>query len=159
MSAGRVLHSETRAAVILRVALGASAFVIAVLAVLLPADLQVRIILGFTAAANVLLLLALHSLTIEVREDALELRFGVGLLRRRYPIEKIASAASRPWSWLRGAGVRVGLRSTAYLVAPGEVIELQLVSGWRILFTCADSRRLLQALEAAGVPTAASKGR
>lgn len=105
MSTGRILHSETNPAVILRIALGTSVILTLAVAAFLPADAQVRLIICLAAAAEFLLLYALRDLSIEVRDDALELKFGPGLIRPSYPIEKIASAERREWSWLRGAGV------------------------------------------------------
>lgn len=159
MKPDRVHYTETQPATTLRIVLGGSAFVIIAIAALIPADLQVRLILLSAAAAELLVLFALHSLTIEVRADALELRFGAGLVRRRYPIESIASAALRDWAWWRGSGVRVGFRGTIYLVSRGDVIEIRLVSGWKVFFSCGDGRKLLRALDEAGVPDTDPGGR
>jgi hypothetical protein len=147
----RVLHRETRPATILRVVLGGSAIAILAVAALLPADPAVRMLVASAAAAELLILFALHSLTIEVREDALELRFGPGWLRRRYAIADIASARLREWRWLQGAGVRVGTRGTIYLVAKGDVVELTLKSGRWICVSALEARKLLRALGDAGV--------
>lgn len=147
----RVLYRETRPATILRVVLGGSAAIVLAVAVLLPAEPQLRALVASAALLELLLLLFLHQLVIEVREDVLELRFGWGWIRRRYAIADLASARFREWSWLQGPGVRVGVRCSRYLVARGEVVELHLKSGWRILLGTADARKLLRALGEAGV--------
>lgn len=152
MSNPRILYSESHPAVILRAALGGSAMVMLAVAAFLPADLQVRLVIMCAALAELILLFALRTLTIEVRTDALELRFGPGWIRRTYAIGQIASAEFREWSWRRGAGVRVGFTGSIYLVARGDVVELRLQSGRRIFFSAADARRVLRALGETGVP-------
>lgn len=151
MSSSRILYAETLPAMILRVALGGSAMLIFSVAALLPAEPTIRILIALTGVAELLVMFALNSLTIEVREDALELRFGSGWLRRSYPIEKIASAKAQKWSWLRGAGIHMGLRGSMYLLTRGEVVEMRLESGWRIVFSCESAQRVLRALSEAGV--------
>lgn len=151
MSGARTFHVETVPATILRLALGGSAMMIFAVAAFLPAELQVRVMIALAAVAELLLLLVLHSMTIEVRADALELRFGAGVFRRRYPIAAIAGAAHHAWTWRSGAGVRVGLGSTIYLVARGDVVEIRLQSGRRILFSALDGRKVVRALGEAGV--------
>ena len=151
MSGGRLLHVETVPATILRVALGGSAMMIFAVAAFLPAELQVRVIIALAGVAELLLLIVLHSMTVEVRSDALELRFGAGVFRRRYPIGTIAAAAFHAWTWRSGAGVRLGLSGTIYLVARGDIVEIRLQSGRRILFSAADGRKVVRALGEAGV--------
>ena len=151
MSGARTLHVETVPASILRVALGGSAMMIFAVAAFLPAEPQVRAIIALAGVAELLMLIVLHSMTIEVRADALELRFGAGVFRRRYPIGAIAAAAFREWTWRSGAGVRVGLGGTIYLVARGDIVELRLGSGRRILFSAANGRKVVRALGEAGV--------
>lgn len=149
--ARRVLYQETRPAIILRAALGGSAMVMLALAVLLTEELQVRLILGLAAAAELAILFALHSMTVEIGTDGLRLRFGAGWIERRWEIGRIVSARAREWSWLRGAGLRVGLRTTTYLVTRGEVLEIGLEGGRRLLISVADARRACRALADSGV--------
>ncbi len=148
-----MLYGETRPATLIRYFLGGSGVIILGLAFFLPFAPMIRGVLGACALLELLLAFAFHSLSIELNRTELSLSFGPGWFHRRYTIEKIASARLRDWAWWRGAGVRVGVKRSQYIVGAGDVVEIQLQSGWKIFLGCLDGRKLLAGLVELGVPS------
>src|SRR4051794_8025867 len=81
---------------------------------LLPITLLGGIALASRSAAPLLGLIpllvivpAFASLTVAVTDAAILLRFGVGLIRKRFPLDDIESAAPVINSWICGWGIRM----------------------------------------------------
>lgn len=76
-----------------------------------------------------LLLLSFYAATVEVTAGELRYRFGVGLIRRSYPLAEIksAQAVTNPWYYLWGVKSIPG--GWLYAVAPGSAVEITLEDG------------------------------
>lgn len=84
--------------------------------------------------AEVLLLACLglfHSLTVEVDDDALALRFGIGVIRRRFPIAAIASVRVVRNPWYCGWGIRRIRGGWLFNVTGFDAVEIRLADGRR----------------------------
>ena len=85
---------------------------------------------GLTLAAVVALLLAsFGSLEVRVDEEAVKLRFGVGLIRRTIALDRIESAARVRNRWWYGWGIRLTPHGWLWNVAGLDAVELRLTDG------------------------------
>ncbi len=77
-----------------------------------------------------LLTLALFAtLTVTVDSEKIELRFGIGLIRRRFRIQDIQSFREARNRWYYGWGIRYTLHGWLFNVSGLTAIELQLKNG------------------------------
>jgi hypothetical protein len=73
-----------------------------------------------------LILLLFYKLDVQIDEKNVELKFGIGLIRKRIPLDQIIDAKAvrnSPWS---GWGIRVGPSFTLYTVSGFDAVELTL---------------------------------
>lgn len=104
---------------------------------------------GLTLAAVVALLLAgFGSLEVRVDEDAVRLRFGVGLIRRTIALDRIESAARVRNRWWYGWGIRLTPHGWLWNVAGLDAVELRLTDGKLFRIGTDDPEGLQGALEA-----------
>lgn len=116
---------------------------------------------SFGAVAPLALLLVVAalfvSLTVEVDEEALRLRFGVGLVRRTIRLADIASWRRVRNPWYYGWGVRNYGRGLLYNVAGFDAVEVHLRSGFQLRVGTNDPDGLCAALGARlGAPAEAT---
>ncbi len=69
------------------------------------------------------------SLIVEVDRTHLRIRFGVGLIRRSWPLKEIASAEVVRNPWYTGWGIRLLPGRTVYNVAGFDAVEITLKNG------------------------------
>ena len=84
--------------------------------------------------AEILLLACLglfHSLTVRVDEEAVALRFGIGIIRRRFPIAAIESARAIRNPWYCGWGIRRIRNGWLFNVSGFDAVELGMADGRR----------------------------
>lgn len=116
---------------------------------------------SFSAIAPLALLLVVAalfvSLTTEVDEEALRLRFGIGLVRRTIRLADIASWRRVRNPWYYGWGVRNYGRGLLYNVAGFDAVEVHLRSGFQLRVGTNDPDGLCAALAARlGAPAEAT---
>lgn len=104
---------------------------------------------SFTLAAVVALLLAgFGSLAVRVDEEAVKLRFGVGLIRRTIALDRIVSAARVRNRWWYGWGIRLTPHGWLWNVSGLDAVELRLTDGKLFRIGTGDPEGLQGALEA-----------
>jgi hypothetical protein len=84
------------------------------------------------AVVGVVLLVCLvlfHSLTVEVSNETLRLRFGPGPIRRTFAIADVASARAVRNPWYYGWGLRFYGRGWLYNVSGLDAVEITLRDG------------------------------
>lgn len=88
------------------------------------------------------------SLNVQVDEEAVRIRFGLGLIRRTFLMSSIVSYAQveNPWSY--GWGIRYYPGGTLYNVAGKYAVELALDSGKRVRIGTDEPAQMLRALHA-----------
>ena len=69
------------------------------------------------------------SFTIEVSEEKLKFRFGIGLIQKTYLIREIESAREVINSWYYFWGAKSIPSGWFYAIAPGEAVEIILKNG------------------------------
>ena len=95
-----------------------------------------------------LLLANFGSLTVRVDEGAVKLRFGVGLIRRTIPLDRIQAAARVRNRWWYGWGIRLTPHGWLWNVAGLDAVELRLQDGKVFRIGTDDPAGLAAAVEA-----------
>ena len=78
---------------------------------------------------TVLTLLVFSALTVEVDAEAIRLRFGVGLVRKRIPLAEVKAWREVRNPWYTGWGIRLGPGYVLWNVSGRDAVELALASG------------------------------
>lgn len=71
------------------------------------------------------------SLTVEVDRERLRIRYGVGLIRKSWPVREIASAAAVRNPWYTGWGIRILPSGVVYNVGGFDAVEVTMQNGKR----------------------------
>ena len=102
----------------------------------------------------VLVLLAVivlfYALTIEIKEDTLYIRMGIGLIRKKVPLSNIAQARVVRIPLLAGWGIH-GLPGVSWVwnVSGRDGVQLDFVKGGRLIVGTDEPEELVRAIEAA----------
>ena len=103
--------------------------------------------------------LVFGSLTVEVDEEAIRLRFGVGLVRKRIPLAELRSWREVRNPWYSGWGIRLGSGVTLWNVSGFGAVELLLGDRRRFRVGTDEPSALARALATAiGHPSPATSG-
>lgn len=85
---------------------------------------------GIAVLFIILLCLGLFwALTVEVSETDVLLRFGFGLIRKRFPLDSIVNARAVRNKWYFGWGIRLFPRGWLYNVSGLDAVELETTDG------------------------------
>ena len=139
----------------MRAMTGSWVVVFGVLAVVMLAlgQKEAAIVLGVITVGLALVLgivLALcHSLTVRVSRSEIALSFGVGLIRKQFPIGDISSASIVQNRWYNGFGIRKIRGGWLYNVSGFDAIEIQLKNERKYRIGTDQPKKLLAAVESA----------
>jgi hypothetical protein len=86
------------------------------------------------------------TLTVEIGTDVLEIRFGPGLVRKRFPLQNIESYRRVKNRWYYGWGIHRTPRAWLYNVSGLDAVELQMRDGKGYRIGTDDPEGLTQAL-------------
>ena len=105
-------------------------------------------------ALAVLIILALCSglfatLTVRVDEDGVRIRFGPGVIRKRFPMKEIASCQVVRNPWYYGWGIRLIPHGWLYNVSGLMAVELETKGGRRYRIGTDDPEQLAEAIQLA----------
>ena len=70
-----------------------------------------------------------YNLTVEIDAEYLRISFGIGLVRKRFPLDQIDSCLPVRNSWIYGWGIRLTHRGWLYNVSGLDAVELKMKSG------------------------------
>jgi len=70
-----------------------------------------------------------YNLTVEIDAEYLRISFGIGLIRKRFPLDQIDSCLPVRNSWIYGWGIRLTHRGWLYNVSGLDAVELKMKSG------------------------------
>ena len=90
-----------------------------------------------------------HSLTVRVSRSDIALSFGVGLIRKQFPIGDISSASIVQNRWYNGFGIRKIRGGWLYNVSGFDAIEIQLKNERKYRIGTNQPKELLAAVESA----------
>ena len=103
-------------------------------------------------AASVLLAacaFTFDSLTVKVSPTYISLKFGIGIIRKRFAIVDVQNAAIVRNRWYYGWGIRLTPHGWLYNVSGLDAVEIQLRNGRKYRIGTAEPIELLSAIESA----------
>lgn len=96
-----------------------------------------------------LVLFLFHSLSTEVTRNELRVFFGLGLIQRRFQMDRIQGASQVQNRWYYGWGIRLTPSGWMWNVSGSKAVELELASGKKFRIGTDDPKGLLRAIERA----------
>jgi hypothetical protein len=105
--------------------------------------------LGIAVAVVTLVLLLFASLTVTVDDTGVEARFGVGLIRKRVPFDRIRSVQVVRNPWYYGWGIKLLPGGMLYNASGLSAVELRLANGRWVRIGSAEPDVLASALRRA----------
>jgi len=151
-------YENTQPGAFIRVMIGSWVFFFGVLAVVMLVLGQKEAAIGLgvvTVMAAVILGIVyalFHSLTVRVSRSDIALSFGVGLIRKQFPIGDISSACIVQNRWYNGFGIRKIRGGWLYNVSGFDAIEIQLKNERKYRIGTNQPKELLAAVESAITP-------
>ena len=148
-------YENTQPGTFIRVMTGSWVFFFGVLAVVMLVLGQKEAAIGLgvvTVMAAVILGIVyalFHSLTVRVSRSDIALSFGVGLIRKQFPIGDISSASIVQNRWYNGFGIRKIRGGWLYNVSGFDAIEIQLKNERKYRIGTNQPKELLAAVESA----------
>lgn len=73
-----------------------------------------------------------HSLTVEITDNQLRLRFGPGVIQKTYPLGEIVRTEAVKNRWYYGWGIKLIPRGLLFNVSGLDAVEVTLESGKRV---------------------------
>ena len=151
-------YENTQPGTFIRVMTGSWVFFFGVLAVVMLVLGQKEAAIGLgvvTVMAAVILGIVyalFHSLTVRVSRSDIALSFGVGLIRKQFPIGDISNASIVQNRWYNGFGIRKIRGGWLYNVSGFDAIEIQLKNERKYRIGTNQPKELLAAVESAITP-------
>lgn len=108
---------------------------------------EVNWVAAAVAGVLVLVVLLFGSLTVEIAGGDVRIRFGIGLIRKRWPLHGIESCRPVRNTWLYGWGIRKIPGAWLYNVSGLDAVELKLKSGKVVRIGTDEPQALSAALE------------
>ncbi|MFQ5742420.1 MAG: hypothetical protein ACE5HV_02395 [Acidobacteriota bacterium] len=100
-------------------------------------------------ALLVLCMVLFRSLTVEVAEKVVELRFGPGLIRKSFRVASIRQASVVRNRWYYGWGIRWTPHGWLFNISGLDAVQLKMVCGRRYRIGTDQPKELLAAIESA----------
>lgn len=97
-------------------------------------------------AAGVVLIVFFGSLRVIVRDGELEVQFGIGLLRKRFPLRDYVNVSVIRNHWYYGWGIRYWPGCALYSVSGLDAVQLERSDGVLLRIGTDDPQALSQAL-------------
>ena len=127
--------------------------VVAMVAVALTTENpDVQVLCGVIALFFLGVGLVFMSLSVSVSDSSVGLSFGIGLIRREIPLERIEAAEPVRNPWWYGFGIRRTPRGWMWNVQGLSAVELTYTDGGRFRIGTSDPEGLTQAIDAARMP-------
>ena len=151
-------YENTQPGIFIRVITGSWVVFFGVLAVVMLVLGQKEAAIGLgvvTVIAAVILGIVyalFHSLTVRVSRSDIALSFGVGLIRKQFPIGDISRARIVQNRWYNGFGIRKIRGGWLYNVSGFDAIEIQLKNERKYRIGTNQPKELLAAVESAITP-------
>lgn len=141
-------YRHTQAGTLMRVT-----FAVAILGFLIGAmfaaasDPKMMAVLLVLALVMFLVMLLFHALTVEVARGYLTIRFGIGLIRKRWPLKDIDSAEVVHNRWWYGWGIRLTPHGWLFNVSGSDAVQVRLDNGKQVRIGTDEPRKLQRAIE------------
>ena len=151
-------YENTQPGTFIRIMTGSWVFFFGLLAVVMLALVQKEAAIGLGVVTVILAVILgivcalFHSLTVRVTRSDIALSFGVGLIRKQFPIGDISRARIVQNRWYNGFGIRKIRGGWLYNVSGFDAIEIQLKNERKYRIGTNQSKELLAAVESAITP-------
>ena len=151
-------YENTQPGTFIRVMTGSWVFFFGLLAVVMLALVQKEAAIGLGVVTVILAVILgivcalFHSLTVRVTRSDIALSFGVGLIRKQFPIGDISRARIVQNRWYNGFGIRKIRGGWLYNVSGFDAIEIQLKNERKYRIGTNQPKELLAAVESAIAP-------
>ena len=148
-------YENTQPGTFIRVMTGSWVFFFGLLAVVMLALVQKEAAIGLGVVTVILAVILgivcalFHSLTVRVTRSDIALSFGVGLIRKQFPISDISRARIVQNRWYNGFGIRKIRGGWLYNVSGFDAIEIQLKNERKYRIGTNQPKELLAAVESA----------
>ena len=113
------------------------------------AAIVVGVITVMLTVINGIVFVLFHSLTVRISPSDIAISFGVGLIRKRFPIGDIRSVRIARNRWYNGWGIRMIRGGWLYNVSGFDAIEIQLKNERKYRIGTDQPMKLLAAVESA----------
>ena len=113
------------------------------------AAIGLGVVTVMVAVINGIVFALFHSLTVRISRSEIALSFGVGLIRKQFPIGDISSASIVQNRWYNGFGIRKIRGGWLYNVSGFDAIEIQLKNERKYRIGTDQPKKLLAAVESA----------
>lgn len=137
-------YKHTQIGYLLIAALGAATLMIGYLTVATNFSLEAILLLVFMT----LCLALFATLTVEVNDRAINIRFGMGVIRKRVPLEDVQAYRAVKNPWYYGWGIHVIPGGWIFNVSGSESIELEMKNGRKYRIGTDDVQGLANAIKA-----------
>ena len=148
-------YENTQPGTFIRVMTGSWVFFFGLLAVVMLALVQKEAAIGLGVVTVILAVILgivcalFHSLTVRVTRSDIALSFGVGLIRKQFPIGDISGVSMVQNRWYNGFGIRKIRGGWLYNVSGFDAIEIQLKNERKYRIGTNQPKELLAAVESA----------
>lgn len=136
-------YKHTQIGYLLIVALGAGVVMIGNLAVVTEFSPGALLLLAFM----ILCLLAFATLTVQVNDQAITIRFGIGVIRKSFRLQDVQAYRTVKSPWYYGWGIHAIPGGWIFNVSGTEAIELQMKNGRRYRIGTDDVQGFASAVE------------
>jgi hypothetical protein len=151
-------YENTQPGTFIRIMTGSWVFFFGLLAVVMLALVQKEAAIGLGVVTVILAVILgivcalFHSLTVRVTRSDIALSFGVGLIRKQFPIGDISRARIVQNRWYNGFGIRKIRGGWLYNVSGFDAIEIQLKNERKYRIGTNQPKELLAVVESAIAP-------
>lgn len=114
----------------------------------LPARAPREVVFVVPALVLLVVLALMGSLTVEVDDRSIRLRYGLGLVRKTFPLDEVAGCEPVRNAWWWGWGIRRFPGGWLYNVSGLDAVELRMKNGKRYRIGTDEPRRLSEFLQA-----------
>ena len=141
-------YKNTQIGYLLIVALGAATLLIGYLNIVTRFNPGTLLLLIFM----ILCLALFATLTTHVNGQAVDIRFGIGLIRRRFPLQDVDGYRIVTNPWYYGWGIHLMPGGWVFNVSGWEAVELHMKDGGKYRIGTNDPQALMKAIEASLKP-------
>ncbi len=106
--------------------------------------------IGFIAVLAVVLVLWMFTkLTVEIDSEFLRIKFGAGIIRKKFQLKEICSCREVKNPWYYGWGIRITPNGILYNVSGFLAVEIEMKSGRKYRIGTDEPEKLAQAIQKA----------
>ncbi len=143
------LYEHTQPGTLMRIVFGACIIIFGCVAAWTadnePAAVSTPLLLAL--GVMVVCLFLFHSLAVSISRDDILLRFGIGLIRKRFAVVDVQDAAIVRNRWYYGWGIKLGPSGWIFNVSGFDAVEIQMKNGRRYRIGTDEPEALLAAIQ------------